>query len=146
MEFESQDHSQNEEQHLMVNLSNLVGTPNPDLIVNNSAEKGKMGTMVPEARRSSDRSKKRSSIIQNVEDTTLFEFFKSLEWKPNQGIQSTVRASYKAGNSQYNLYAVPGQKPGDKGQIYMQSQEGFNYDLPPVRLSEKERDHLVQHI
>ena len=45
-----------------------------------------------------------------------------------------------------SLYAVPGQKPGDKGQIYMQSQEGFNYDLPPVRLSEKERDHLVQQI
>ena len=142
MEFESSQGHLTDEPHLTVNLSNLLGTPNPDLMVNNSAEKGKMGTM-EQARRSSDRSKKRSSIVQNVEDATLFEFFKSLEWKPNQGIQSTVRASYKAGNSQYNLYAVPGQKPGDKGQIYMQSQEGFNYDLPPVRLSEKERDHLV---
>ena len=55
-------------------------------MVDNSAEKGKMGTMQPEGRRSSDRSKKRSSIVQNIEDATLFEFFKSLEWKPNQGI------------------------------------------------------------
>lgn len=43
----------------------------------------------------------------------------------------------------YNLYAIPGQKPGDKGQIFIQSQEGFDKDLPPVRLSEHQRDSLV---
>jgi hypothetical protein len=54
-----------------------------------------------------------------------------------------VRASYKSGSTQYNLYAIPGQKPGDKGQVFVQSNEGFENDLPPVRLSDRERDGLI---
>ena len=73
----------------------------------------------------------------------LIEFFKNLEYRPDQSKTGTVRASYRAGDQMYNLYAIPGQKPGDKGQIFIQSQEGFDKDLPPVRLSEHQRDSLV---
>jgi len=51
----------------------------------------------------------------SAKDNTLFEFFKSLDYRPGVAKTSTVRASYKAGTQQYNLFAIPGQKPGDKG-------------------------------
>ena len=74
----------------------------------------------------------------------LFDFFKSLDYRPdNKNEKSTVRASYKSGRASYSLFGVPSQKPGEKGQVYVQSQDGFNKDLPPVRLSENQRDELM---
>jgi len=52
---------------------------------------------------------------QQPANNALFDFFKSLDYRPDTVNQGTVRASYKSGDSFYNLYGVPGQKPGDKG-------------------------------
>jgi hypothetical protein len=41
------------------------------------------------------------------------------------------------------LYGVPGIKPGDKGKVFIQSQDGFDKDLPPVRLEDDQRDELI---
>jgi hypothetical protein len=38
----------------------------------------------------------------------LIEFFKNLEYRPDQSKTGTVRASYRAGDQMYNLYAIPG--------------------------------------
>lgn len=59
--------------------------------------------------------------------------------------QGTVRASYKSGRGSYNLYGVPGVKPGDKGKVFIQSQDGFDKDLPPVRLEDDQRDELINN-
>ena len=42
MEFESSQGYFTDKPHLTVNFSNLLVTPNPDLMVNNNTEKGKM--------------------------------------------------------------------------------------------------------
>ena len=99
-----------------------------------------------DSRRSSMRGSIKPQDIGNKQQPSnnmLFDFFKSLDYRPDTANQGTVRASYKSGASLYNLYGVPGQKPGDKGQVFIQSQEGFDKDLPPVRLSANQRDSLV---
>lgn len=93
---------------------------------------------------------KQASLINQIankkskHDMDLLEFFNSLDFNPEKNIKGTVRASYKKGNQSYNLYAIPGQKPGDKGQVFIQSQKGFDNDLPPVRISDQQRDELVK--
>ena len=97
-------------------------------------------------RRSTRKSVRARALIEKLksdsQDNTLFEFFNSLEYRPNQARQS-LRASYRAGETTYTLSAIPGMKQGDKGQIFIQSQDGFDNDLPPVRLSDKQRDLLI---
>lgn len=51
------------------------------------------------------KSTRKSRITQ---DNTLFEFFKSLDYRPGVDNSGTVRASYKAGRASYNLFAIPG--------------------------------------
>lgn len=81
-------------------------------------------------------SKKPHDIQSNDQyPDALFEFFKSLDYNPNNVNQGTVRASYRSGRASYNLYGVPAKKPGEKSQVFVQSQEGFDRDMPPIRLS-----------
>ena len=54
-------------------------------------------------------------------NSILTDFFKSLDYRPEQMNKGTVRASYKTGDSFYNLYGIPGRKPGDRGQVFIQS-------------------------
>lgn len=54
-----------------------------------------------------------------------------------------MRASYRSGRASYNLYGVPAKKPGEKSQVFVQSQDGFDRDLPPVRLSGEQTAQLV---
>lgn len=55
-----------------------------------------------------------------------------------------VRASYKNNKGQeYQLYGVPGAGQNREGVIFMQTQQGFKQNLPPLRLSATERDALL---
>ena len=89
------------------------------------------------SRRSRKRDSRRPHDIQSNDQypEALFEFFKSLDYDPNRANQGTVRASYRSGRASYNLYGVPAKKPGEKSQVFVQSQDGFDRDMPPVRLS-----------
>ena len=73
--------------------------------------------------RDSTKSKKRASQLgRDQNGQTLFDFFKSLDYKPGvTNNTGTVRASYRAGRDSYSLYGVPGNKPGDKGKVFIQS-------------------------
>ena len=74
------------------------------------------------SRRGSMRGSQKPQDIDNRAqpgNNMLFDFFKSLDYRPDQMNQGTVRASYKSGENFYNLYGVPGQKPGDKGQVFI---------------------------
>jgi hypothetical protein len=113
MDFDDPEESQ--EQGLIVNLGNLVGGQTPDQVqsITNESERASL--------RNSDKSKKRASQLgRDQYGSTLFDFFKSLDYTPgvvkNQG---TVRASYKSGRGSYNLYGVPGTKPGEKGKVFI---------------------------
>lgn len=89
-------------------------------------------------------SKKPHDIQSNDQyPDALFEFFKSLDYNPNNVNQGTVRASYRSGRASYNLYGVPAKKPGEKSQVFVQSQEGFDRDMPPIRLSGEQTAQLV---
>lgn len=97
------------------------------------------------SRGSRRRDSKKPHDIQSNEQYSeaLFEFFKSLDYDPNKANQGTVRASYRSGRASYNLYGVPAKKPGEKSQVFVQSQDGFDRDLPPVRLSGEQTAQLV---
>lgn len=150
MEFEEERGPE----QLEVNLENLLsghGGRTSQIITNQLAKQGTpQGQGRRQSRRSSRRGSKRDSVrakdilgVNKAEDNTLFDFFKSLDFRPNQASSGTVRASYKSGRGSYSLYGVAGQRPGDKGQIFVQSQEGFDRNLPPMKLTERQRDNLI---
>jgi hypothetical protein len=60
--------------------------------------------------------------------------------------RSTVRTSYKVDGAAYNLYGVPAAGPGLKSEILIQSQEGFDRNVPPVRMSEDQFGQLMREI
>jgi hypothetical protein len=137
MDFD--DPEENQEQQLTVDLTNLVGGATPDQA---KTVTNKSDSQTP---RSTASKKRASQLGRDQYGQTLFDFFKSLDYKPGVPNNQTVRASYKSGRGSYNLYGVPGSKPGDKGQVFIQSQDGFDKDLPPVRLSDKQRDQLINN-
>ena len=55
-----------------------------------------------------------------------------------------VRASYQNKKGQeYQLYGIRGTGDNHEGVIYMQTQKGFEMDLPPLKLSDNERESLL---
>jgi len=134
---------------LTVNLNNLVEKSEDSSQQKNITNQGSQGPESDQQPRGSRKSQRRSNRPTDIDSNdqfsnTLFDFFKSLDYQPKV-VGTTVRASYKSGRESYNLYGYPATKPGEKGQVYIQSQEGFNKDLPPVRLSEDQRDKLIQN-
>jgi hypothetical protein len=54
-----------------------------------------------------------------------------------------VRASYQNNKGQeYQLYGIRGTGDKQEGVVFMQTQQGFDQNLPPLRLSAEERDEL----
>ena len=50
----------------------------------------------------------------------------NLDKKKETNKKKTIRTSYKMKDGAvYQLYGLPGKKPGDQGEIFMQSQRGF---------------------
>ena len=64
------------------------------------------------------------------------DFFKSLDYNPLQAQKSTLRTSYRADGTEYTVFGVPAQRPGMKSEILIQSSDGFDRNVPPVRMSE----------
>ena len=61
--------------------------------------------------------------------------------------RATIRTSYKMQNGVvYQLYGLPGKQPGDEGEILMQTQRGFEQNLPPMRLSMQQKGSLINEI
>ena len=57
-----------------------------------------------------------------------------------------MRASFKDKDGQvYELYGVPGAQK-ENGEIFVQTQDGINRALPPVRLSNQQRYSLLQDL
>lgn len=58
-----------------------------------------------------------SELDSNGYPKQLADFFKSLDYDPLKTNQGTVRTSYKAGGTAYNLYGIPAARPGQKSEI-----------------------------
>lgn len=100
-EFEQED-------HLTVDIGTLLGSGSNQKVTNTSS------SHQPDLIKRVSQHRRSSTQVQDIneskvqQDNMLIEFFKNLEYRPDQSKTGTVRASYRAGDQMYNLYAIPG--------------------------------------
>lgn len=124
-----------EEEHLEVDLQSLIQSSTH----RNEAKDRAVIKNKPDHKRFG-----RGSWREDTEESQskgIMDFLGYFKWAKKKN--EMIRTSYKDKNGEmYQLFGIA----GDSGheEIYLQTQKGFEDNLPPVRLSQKERQSLFQ--